>query len=247
MYAVTAESGNRNYAVTVVSGSVTVVKAEVVMNAAVTNKFGTTAVAHTAEYDGATHEVKIEGALPEGITGVSYGYYLNSELVGAYGVKNAGTYTVKAVFTLDGNHKVSGEYTATLTITAKAAGAITMPASERVAYNGLAHALLLSGDKEAVKEVKFTYTGAKHGVVAEAVNADTYTVTAVITFKENYDASGLAGYNAVTGEVTLTGTLTVNKAQLTVKAKDGFAEYGEAAKTYGYEITGFVNARRTTE
>ena len=247
VYAVTAESGNRNYAVTVVSGSVTVVKAEVVMNAAVTNKFGTTAVAHTAEYDGATHEVKIEGALPEGITGVSYGYYLNSELVGAYGVKNAGTYTVKAVFTLDGNHKVSGEYTATLTITAKAAGAITMPASERVAYNGLAHALLLSGDKEAVKEVKFTYTGAKHGVVAEAVNADTYTVTAVITFKENYDASGLAGYNAVTGEVTLTGTLTVNKAQLTVKAKDGFAEYGEAAKTYGYEITGFVNGESAAD
>ncbi|MDE7214283.1 MAG: hypothetical protein K2N68_00395, partial [Clostridia bacterium] len=45
----------------------------------------------------------------------------------------------------------------------------------------------------------------------------------------------------------LTGTLTINKATRTVKANDGSAEYGEAAKTYGYEITGFVGGESAAD
>jgi len=240
-YAITAESGNVNYAVTVIAGVLTVEKAEVVMNAAVTGVFGTTPKQYTENYNGATHELKITGALPEGITSVRYEYYQDNVLVSSYGVKNAGTYTVKAVFTTDGNHKVTAEYSATLTIKAKAVGAITLPASESVTYDGRSHSLLLSGDSEAVDGVKFTYVGAVYGAVGAAVNADTYTVTAVITFNANYDASGLSGYNSVTGELTLTGTLVIRKATLTVTAKSGATEYGAAATGYGYEITGFVN------
>ncbi|MCM1195418.1 MAG: hypothetical protein NC332_05755, partial [Firmicutes bacterium] len=108
-------------------------------------------------------------------------------------------------------------------------------------YDGLAHSLLLSGDSEAVKDVKFTYVGAVYGTVSEAVNADTYSVTVVITFNDNYNANGLSGYNAATGELTLTGTLVIGKANLTVTAKNGSVEYGKAAEEYGYDISGFVN------
>ena len=62
-------------------------------------------------YDGQTHSIVVSN-LPATITAVSYAY--NGE--SATGAVNAGTYTITATFTPDGDHRAPADMTATLTI-----------------------------------------------------------------------------------------------------------------------------------
>ncbi|MDE7214818.1 MAG: MBG domain-containing protein [Clostridia bacterium] len=243
-YAITAVYGNGNYKVTFINGTLNVIKADVDESGIVFDN-----VNQTYAYNGEQRSAKIV-SLPKGVTGVRYEYKdAAGKVVSAEGVKNAGVYTVTAIFTVDGNYNaVAGTYSTTITITAKELSGITLTGGT-VTYDGIAQVPALSGDFTAITDVVYTYVKGGNKV-ANAVNAGTYTVTVVLTIDSNYDASKVSGavYDAVKHTLTLTTTLVIEKAELTATAHDGVTEYGTAANAngYGYTLRGFVNGESET-
>ena len=138
----------------------------------------------TFQYDGAAHEILIEGNLPSGVH-VSYS---------GNGRTEAGVYTVTATFTVDdtAHYEVPASMTANLTIEGSEhrLHGITFE-SETVKYDGKTHSLAIKGTLES--GVSVTYEG--NG----KTEPGTYLVTASFS-----DASGTFA--------TMTAMLTITKA-----------------------------------
>ena len=128
-------------------------------------------------YNGETHSLYVDG-LP---AGVSVKYVGNDK-------RNAGTYEVTAVFTVDENHEAIATKSATLTIN-KAKYQVPTFADMTVTYDGESHSLKVTGVPYGVT-VEYEGNGKKE--------AGTYTVTAKFTCDANYEAIG-----------DLTATLTI--------------------------------------
>lgn len=229
-YAVTGEGTNNNYIITVIAGSIGVVKADI--DEADIGFAG--GVAQRVEYDGRAHALRLETEDISGVTRVTYKYYKDGAEIAESEVIGVGEYTVEALFTVDGNHNaVAGSYTATLTITAKTNTGVTF-VDDTVVYDGAEHSLYVGGDASGIVGVSYEYV--LDGVKVSdkgAVNAGEYTVTARFETAEGY--TPIADKRA---------KLTITKATLTVTAKNGAVEYGAAASAdgYGYTVTGLALA-----
>ena len=230
-YTITGNYDGKNYKVTFVNGSLTIVKADVVDNGTLGAFDGKTA---TVTYDGKAHTVEVSGTLPAGVTGVTYKYY--SVKLGKYvtesEVVNAGEYRIEAYFTVDGNHnEVGGTYTATLTIEQAELTVKFDKESYEFDYDGKLHSAKVTGDLTGVKSVKYLYDGEE---LTGVKNAGTYTVTVEIQVEDEDN------YKAITlGSVTL----TINKVELTVTANDGSIVYGTNVadiENFGYTLTGLA-------
>ena len=90
-----------------------------------------------------------------------------------------------------------------------------------VDYNGEVHSLAVSNLDTTKYDVKYLDNNNK--------DAGTYTVTAVITAKDNYS-----------GEVRKTATLTINKANVTLTANDKASEIGHDLVALDYKIAGTI-------
>ena len=224
-YTIGGSYAGSNYKITFVEGTLEITPAEIdEANLALT---GDT----TVRYDGKPHTLLLayKGStenLPEGIT-VTYKYYKDGKEISSDNVTGAGTYTVEAVITTDGNHKpLTGTYSGTITITATQVTGITFTGAT-LTYDGNPHNIFVTGNTEGVDKVEY-FVGGKP--FAGATDAGVYAVTAKITVGENYTIAN--------GE--LNATLTIGRANLTVKANDGSTVYGTPAKAegYGYTVSG---------
>lgn len=141
-------------------------------------------------YDGAAKSLTVIGA-PEGAS-VSYAYTKGGATVDA--AIGAGTYTVTATVTLDGE---SVEKTATLTINKKKVAVGATLADGTAVYTGavMTHEVATGFDADLFT-VAYTYS-------AEMINAGQYTVTATFALKDadNYEIDGAA---AVTADFEIT-------------------------------------------
>ena len=146
-------------------------------------------------YDGKAKTLEITGTLPEGVT-VAYEYYLGETKVEE--AKDAGVYTVKAVFTVDEKiYNTVKPMTAKLTISYNMAG-ITLTGTT-VVYDGSAKTLEIAGIlPEGVTVAYEYYLGETK--VTEAKNAGEYTVKAVFSGAQEVAIDDL------------TAKLTINKA-----------------------------------
>ena len=146
---------------------------------------------------------------------------------------NAGTYTATAKITNTNYILDESSKTATFTITPRP---LTVTAtSHQIIY----------GDAPSTKG--YTISGFIEGETFESANiSGTVKITTNYTkFKDvgKYDIfvdiSELSSHNYSFNAVN--GILTVNKKELTVKAKDHEITYGDEPSANGYEISGFVN------
>ncbi|MDE7215055.1 MAG: hypothetical protein K2N68_04385, partial [Clostridia bacterium] len=192
----------------------------------------------TAGFDGTVKKHEIT-ALPAGIQSVTYTYEKDGVNYGSNGVREAGVYTVTARFVADGNHVAPADVTATFEITALEIdllnSGVKLENVLNAVYNGYSHKILSSGSADGITGVTYSYVdNASGAAVAEGsvINAGTYTVTATFAADGNHTFKN--------GVNTLTATLKINKASLTVKANDLTVIYGDAAKTNGYTISGLA-------
>ena len=140
----------------------------------------------TFEYDGKEHSIEVTG-LPDGVT---VSYEGNKQV-------NAGTYTVTAKFTVDGNHEHIADMTATLKITAKEVTLVwTAPAN--LEYDGTAKVPTVVAEG-LVEGDNCTVTAALTGG-ADNVNVGTFTYTATGLSNANYKLPA----NVVSPEYTIT-------------------------------------------
>jgi hypothetical protein len=146
--------------------------------------------------------------------------------------KNAGTYTVTAVFNGNANYNAA-ERTKSIEIAKAAANVSLDEASLSHTYSGTAKkataTVRIPGGTEVEKWEDFvTYTYKQVGVEKAPINAGSYQVRASL------DSRNFVGSSDE-------GTLVIGKAPLTVKANDATREYGEPNPTFGASYTGFVN------
>ena len=198
-----------------------------------------TANAASKSYDGLAYS---------GGNGVAYAGFVNAEtsaVLGgtlAYsgtsqGAVNAGTYAITPGGLTSGNYLinfVSGTLTVSpvaLTVTANAA-AKTYDGLAYAGGNGVSYAGFVNAETSAVLGGVLTYGGSSQG----AVNAGTYAIA----------PSGLTSANYTIGYVN--GTLTVNKAALTVTANSAAKTYDGLAFVGGTGVTyaGFVNGETSS-
>ena len=169
----------------------------------------------TVEYDGKEHKIEITGTLPEGVT---------VEYTNNTGV-NAGKYKATATFKGNENYNEIASMNATLTITAKEiteediAGYVFDGKEET--YNGEIHSLELTGLDTSKFSV--SYEGNNQ------INAEEYTVTAIITGIGNY-----------TGTIEKTATLKINKADISFVADNKTSEKGENLVNLTYKTIGTI-------
>lgn len=165
----------------------------------------------TELYDGTAKTLTITGTLPEGVT-VAYEYYKGETKVTE--AKDAGVYTVKAIFTVDTEkyHEIS-DMTATLTISYNMQGIVLE--NKTVTYNGEAHTLAINGTLPQGVTVAYEYYSGETKVT-EAKNAGVYTVK--------------AKFSGTTPIDDLTATLTINKAAPTVVFGSTHYKDGAAVK-----------------
>jgi filamentous hemagglutinin family protein len=199
-------SGPSGYDITFVGGTLSVTKAALTVTAKDAAK----------TYDGLSYS---------GGNGVDYTGFVTGETVAvlggslaiggtSQGAVNAGSYTLTASGLTSDNYTIGyGDGTlsvnkAALTVTAKDA-AKTYDGLSYSGGNGVDYTGFVTGETVAVLGGSLTYGGTSQ----TAVNAGSYTLTASGLTSDNY----IIGYGD--------GTLSVNKAALTVTAKD-------AAKTY---------------
>lgn len=222
-----ADGANKdNYVITVISGTLTIQKADVDTSGIIFD-----GVSQTVEYDGRAHAVTVQGTLPAGITGVTYTYTKNGNPVSESEVIAAGRYEVTAHFTVDANHNpVTGTFKATLEITAAELGVNISFAGDAVTYDGKQHSVYVTGDMTGVTGVTYEYRNASGAVVSNTgvKDAGTYTVSVTVTVAENYKPVTLASVQ-----------LVINKAKLTVTANNGSVVYGTAPSAGGYGYTVF--------
>ncbi|WP_158279335.1 MBG domain-containing protein [Azospirillum humicireducens] len=227
-YTLTASGlSSANYAITYAPGTLTVNQAALTVLTVTANNASKT-------YDGLAYS---------GGNGVSYSGFVNGETAAvlggtlayggtAQGAVNAGTYTLTASGLNSANYAIS-YVPGTLTINQAALVVTANNASKTydgLAYsggNGVSYSGFVNGETAAVLGGTLAYGGTAQG----AVNAGRYTLT----------ASGLNSANYAISYAP--GTLTINRAALTVMA-------GNATKTYdglaysggnGVSYSGFVN------
>lgn len=176
----------------------------------------------TITFDGNEHKVTITGTLPEGVT-VSY---TNNKGT------SAGTYNATAIFAGDTtNYNAIENMTATLVINAKELSeddltGITFD-DKSVDYNGENHSIVVTNIDTELYDIIYTYNDEE---VNGVKNAGTYNVEAIITSKDsNYK-----------GSVTLTATLTINKANVTIKADDKTSEVYLDLEKLTYSVIGSI-------
>ncbi|MBQ9493211.1 MAG: InlB B-repeat-containing protein, partial [Oscillibacter sp.] len=141
---------------------------------------------------------------------------------------NAGTATVTLTDVDGGNFTVSGKTTFTIA-SAEIAPSVTL---DGWTYGETANAPSVtgnSGDGAVTYEYKLRGAEDKAYDSALPVTAGNYTVRASIAATDNY-AAGRAEAN-----------FTIDKAPLTVTAKDGTITYGDAPRGFGVTYSGFVN------
>ncbi|MCF7710006.1 MAG: hypothetical protein K9M83_02435 [Opitutales bacterium] len=203
-------------------------------NQAVTPKLLTTTASKT--YDG----TQVLAAADLGLSGVLAGDTVTAAGAGAFVLTGAGAgrnYTLGGV-TLIGaqaanyfvdtlNPATNGVITVkTVTVTALAA-AKTYDGLAFAGGNGVTFAGFENGEDATDLGGTLTYGGAAQG----AINAGSYALT----------VSGLTSGNYVLSYVP--GTLTVNKAALTMVAVDASRLYGDANPAFTTTLTGFVNGQ----
>ncbi|UYO55138.1 MBG domain-containing protein [Rhodopseudomonas palustris] len=224
-YTLTASGlSSANYNISYVAGALTVNKAALTVTA---NDAGKT-------YDGLAFS---------GGNGVSYAGFVNNEnasVLGgtlayggtAQGAINAGGYTLTASGLSSANYSISyvgGALTvnkAALTVTANDAGK-TYDGLAFSGGNGVSYAGFVNNENASMLGGTLTYGGTAQG----AVNAGGYTLTASGLSSANYNISYVGG------------SLTVNKAALTVTANDAGKTYDGLAFSGGNGVSyvGFVN------
>ncbi|MEG0378385.1 MAG: MBG domain-containing protein, partial [Eubacterium sp.] len=101
----------------------------------------------TVDYDGKPHYLVPSGALPAGMTMVTYSYLKEGELTATENPPiAAGVYAVTINFSVDGNHQSIAPITATLTINKATIDLSGVGfADQSVTYDGSPHGLLLTG------------------------------------------------------------------------------------------------------
>ena len=137
-------------------------------------------------YDGQPHSLAIAGTLPEGVVV----YYENNEQT------DVGTYEVRAVFSVDGNHNPVEPMPATLTIVKSDIQGLSL-ADAQFTYDGTAKSLAISGTVPA--GVQVTYENNYN------INAGTYNVTAHFAGGANYNNLPDLHATMVIGKATVTG------------------------------------------
>ena len=168
-------------------------------------------------YDGSGKEIDVNTE-----TGVTYDVKYNNSVELP---TEAGTYTVK----VEANGNYSGMQTATLTIKkATATGTIT-GIDDSYTYGETITGVDVTDLKDSTS-AKITYAGTGIYVPQDTPPAKVgnYTVIAEIT-GDNYET------------LTVTKNFVIEKAELTVKAKNTTKTYGEANPIFELEYTGFVN------
>ena len=106
-----------------------------------------------------------------------------------------------------------------------------------VTYDGQAHSLAISGALPAGVSVSYTATKGENPVdVDNMKDAGTYTVTASFT-----DSTG--NYDDID---SMTATLTINKASLTITADDQSMYVGGTVPTLTYTVTGLIAGETLT-
>ncbi|MBI1205279.1 MAG: hypothetical protein GC182_22475, partial [Rhodopseudomonas sp.] len=208
-----------NYNITYVAGTLTVNKADLTV---------------TANNDSKTYD----GLAYSGGNGVSYSGFVNGETASVLGgslsyggtaqnAVNAGGYTLTASGQTSSNYNiayVAGTLTvnkADLTVTANN----DSKTYDGLAYNGgngVAYSGFVNGETASVLGGSLSYGG----TAQNAVNAGSYTLTASGQTSSNYNIAYVGG------------TLTVNKADLTVTADAQSKYVGETDPALTYQITG---------
>ena len=206
-----------NYQITYVAGTLTVAKKALTVTAVdKTTTYGSAAPTYTASYNG----------LAAGDTASKLGWNPTFSCSYAAG-NNVGSYTITPSGVSSSNYNISFQ-TGTLTVGKKS---LTVKADDKSATYG-----------DAAPSYTVSYSGFVLGQDASALggsltvscnyaqgnNAATYKITPSGLTSSNYQIS------------FQTGTLTVGKKSLTVKAEDKNATYGDAAPTYTVSYSGFV-------
>ena len=137
-------------------------------------------------YDGQPHSLAIAGNLPEGVVV----YYENNEQT------DVGTYEVRAVFSVDGNHNPVNSMPATLTIVKSDIQGLSLTGAHYT-YDGTAKSLAISGTVPA--GVQVTYENNYN------INAGTYNVTAHFAGGANYNNLPDLHATMVIDKATVTG------------------------------------------
>ena len=131
---------------------------------------------------------------------------------------NVGNAKVNIVDNEGGNYTVSGEGSFAIT---KATPTVTAPTAKTLTYSGSAQELVNAGSTTGgTLQYRLGDTGTYGAAVPTATNAGTYTVY--------YKVVGGTNYNDV-AEASVTAT--INKATLTIKAKDQAITYGGSIAT----------------
>ena len=194
---------------------------------------GVTFDGDTVEYDGSAHTLTIDDAtLPAGVTVKEYVYTNKADgsKVTDTGVINAGEYTVSVSFNVADSVNYNGvtALTATLTITKAQTVIDTSAIVTDYTYDGLSHtvdgATLTKGETGAVIEYSSnrTFTNVPAG--------GKLTVTIFVNDSTNYIGA------------SATVEININKASLTITAKDKSIFYGDSPANDGIdEPVGFVN------
>ncbi len=172
----------------------------------------------TVDYTGEAQELNITGTLPTGVT-VAYEYYQGETKLDTAPI-NAGTYTVKAIFTADTtNHNPIEAKTATLTISKIDIDMTSVAMTDKtVDYTGEAQELSITGTLPTGVTVAYEYYQGETKLDAAPINAGTYTVKAVFT-------ADTINHNTIEAK---TATLTISKIDVTLSAENISVQIGEA-------------------
>ena len=194
-------------------------------------------------YDGADHLKSItatakttDGATIDGIVTKSFTYKAPGATTSTEvtEVKNAGTYTATAEIT-NPNYALAEGSNATKDFTISQKELTVKANPHQITY----------GDAPSTNS--YEISGYVNGETFESANISgtaklttNYTQFAKVgEYEIRVDISELSSLNYSFKPVN--GILTVNKKELTVKAKDNEITYGDEPSTKGYEISGFVN------
>ena len=197
-----------------VSFNITVIKPSAIVTTAPTAK--------TLTYTGSAQQlvdagVASGGTIQYSLDGTSYSTNIPTGT-------NAETYTVYYKVVGDANHSNSNPATISVTINAKDASNLTISSIGAVTYNGLAQTPAVT-----VKDELITLTSGTDYTISYSDNTNAGTATVTVTGMRNY-----------TG--TKTATFVINKAPLTITAKDYTIKQGEVIPAFEATYEGFKNS-----
>ncbi len=190
----------------------------------------------TFGYDGTAKTITLDDTkLPAGVTVKEYVYHNNGTGVKGASATDAGEYKVTVSFDIADsvNYKAVDDMTATLTITKAQSQLDVSSIQTEYTYDGLSHtvdgAVIVNGETGAVIEYSSNRT------FTDVPAGGKLVVTVELKDSTNYIG------------VKETVTITVNKASLTITAKDKTIFYGDAPANDGInDPVGFVNGEDVT-